>query len=245
VDQSLEKFAAKSKNVVVCKSMSKVYALSGVRAAYLCGPAEILEELRAITPPWAVSLSAQLAAVAALHDPDYYAARYAETNRLREELADQLSRFDGWEVLPGLANFILCHLPDDGPDAATLVKYCRAEKFIPAQRRRDGSLLRRSRRAHCRERRRNQPANARHPFPRQQSLAVESEKAIVVHVTSTCMNPIMKTSIHSVSTNIRPFATRSAPPRCRFFCTLTFLPPCLNLISAGVNGDGRIFVETE
>ena len=49
-NQSLEKFAAKSKNVVVCKSMSKVYALSGVRAAYLCGPAEMLEELRAMTP---------------------------------------------------------------------------------------------------------------------------------------------------------------------------------------------------
>ena len=38
-DQSPETFAAASENVIVCKSMSKVYALSGVRAAYLCaGP---------------------------------------------------------------------------------------------------------------------------------------------------------------------------------------------------------------
>src|SRR5204863_2860682 len=88
--ESLETFAAASRNVVVCKSMSKVYALSGARAAYLCGPAPLLEELRALTPPWAVGLVGQVAAVAALQDPDYYAARYAETRRLREQLALRL-----------------------------------------------------------------------------------------------------------------------------------------------------------
>jgi histidinol-phosphate/aromatic aminotransferase/cobyric acid decarboxylase-like protein len=125
-NESLEAFAAGSPNVVVCKSMSKVYALSGVRAAYLCGAAAVMEELRAINPPWAVSLLAQVAAVAALKDPEYYAARYAETHRLRDELAEQISEQLGWEVLPGVANFLLCHLPEDGPDAAAIVKQCRA-----------------------------------------------------------------------------------------------------------------------
>jgi histidinol-phosphate/aromatic aminotransferase/cobyric acid decarboxylase-like protein len=125
-NESLERFAAASAKVVVCKSMSKVYALSGARAAYLCGPAAVMEDLRAINPPWAVSLLAQVAAVAALQDPDYYAARYAETHRLRAELAERLSEQTGWEVLPGIANFLLCHLPENGPDAATVVKRCRA-----------------------------------------------------------------------------------------------------------------------
>src|SRR5205814_10473124 len=58
--ESLERFAAGSANVFVCKSMSKVYALSGLRAAYLCGPAAEIRQLRAITPPWAVSLPAQV-----------------------------------------------------------------------------------------------------------------------------------------------------------------------------------------
>jgi histidinol-phosphate/aromatic aminotransferase/cobyric acid decarboxylase-like protein len=126
VNESLEQFAAASANVVVCKSMSKVYALSGARAAYLCGPPAMMEDLRAINPPWAVSLLAQAAAVAALRDPEYYAARYAETHRLRNELAEQLAQETGWEVLPGVANFLLCHLPEHGPDAATVVKRCRA-----------------------------------------------------------------------------------------------------------------------
>jgi histidinol-phosphate/aromatic aminotransferase/cobyric acid decarboxylase-like protein len=85
-----------------------------------------MEELRAINPPWAVSLLAQVAAVAALQDPNYYIARYAETHRFRNKLAARLSALTGWEVLPGVANFLLCELPKDGPDAAAVVKHCRA-----------------------------------------------------------------------------------------------------------------------
>lgn len=124
-NESLERFAASSSNVVVCKSMSKIYALSGARAAYLCGPARVVEELRAITPPWAVSLPAQVAAVAALQDTDYYAQRWTETHELREQLSLQLAEFDGWEIIPGIANFLLCRLPEHGPTAAEIVSRCR------------------------------------------------------------------------------------------------------------------------
>ena len=122
-DASLERFAAASENVIVCKSMSKVYALSGARVAYLCAGPHQLEALRAITPPWVVGLPAQVAAVRALQDPAYYAARYAETAILRESLATSL-RALGWDVLPGIANFLLCHLPPTGPDAATVIARC-------------------------------------------------------------------------------------------------------------------------
>ncbi len=124
--ESLEGFAAGSENVLVCKSMSKVYALSGARAAYLCAGQHQLEELRAITPPWVVSLPAQVAAVRALQDPGYYAARYAETAALREQLAVRLVEL-GLEIIPGVANFLLCHLLPRGPNAATIVHRCREQ----------------------------------------------------------------------------------------------------------------------
>ncbi|MBN1448711.1 MAG: histidinol-phosphate aminotransferase family protein [Bacteroidetes bacterium] len=72
VGQSLEPYAAASRNAIVCKSMSKVYALSGLRAAYLCAAPAQLERLRSITPPWAVSLPAQIAATHALQSREYY-----------------------------------------------------------------------------------------------------------------------------------------------------------------------------
>jgi histidinol-phosphate/aromatic aminotransferase/cobyric acid decarboxylase-like protein len=113
-NQSLEKFAAASDNVIVCKSMSKVYALSGARVAYLCADARLVTELQAITPPWVVSLFAQVAAVRALEASDYYQARYVETAQLREQLAPELRAF-GWNVVPGVTNFLLCQISGDAP----------------------------------------------------------------------------------------------------------------------------------
>lgn len=121
---SLEPFAAASQNVVICKSMSKVYALSGARCAYLCGPAHMMDELRPISPPWAVSLPAQMAACEALRNKSYYEGRWAETHVLREQLAAGLEAL-GWDVVPGCANFLLCHLPPGQPNAAELVAACR------------------------------------------------------------------------------------------------------------------------
>jgi len=122
--ESLESRAAISDNIIICKSMSKVYALSGARVAYLCAAPHQLEALRAVTPPWVVSLPAQVAAVNALKDPDYYAARIDETHTLRENLAVELKSL-GWDVLPGCANFLLIHLPDTGPTAAELIRRCQ------------------------------------------------------------------------------------------------------------------------
>jgi histidinol-phosphate/aromatic aminotransferase/cobyric acid decarboxylase-like protein len=127
--ESLESFATSSQNVVVCKSMSKVYALSGLRAAYLCGPQAIAARLRAITPPWAVSLPAQVAAVNALLDPKYYEARYAQTHRLRDELMQGLSEL-GFEVTSAVANFLLCELPKNTVSVAELVRRCRERNLF-------------------------------------------------------------------------------------------------------------------
>lgn len=122
--ESLERYAAGSPNMVVCKSMSKVYALSGVRCAYLCAHETQLRELRPLTPPWAVSLPGQLAAVNALQDVAYYQGRWNQTHGLRRELAAGLESL-GFDVIPGTANFLLCHIPADGPTTQELIESCR------------------------------------------------------------------------------------------------------------------------
>jgi histidinol-phosphate/aromatic aminotransferase/cobyric acid decarboxylase-like protein len=124
-EHSLESFAMQSENVIVCKSMSKVYALSGLRAAYLCASPHQLEELKIITPPWSVSLPAQIAATYALHANDYYALRYWETKELREKLVQELSAMGITEIIPGVANFVMFHLPETMDTAESIVKTCR------------------------------------------------------------------------------------------------------------------------
>ena len=128
--QSLETFAAGNRNVVVCKSMSKAYALSGLRVGYLCGPSPVIAELRLISPPWAVSLPGQITGVMALKDPEYYSRKYSETRLLRAQLADGLRNLGGLAIVPGEANFLLFDLPADGPDAGTVIERCQQRNLF-------------------------------------------------------------------------------------------------------------------
>lgn len=123
--QTMEPVAAASSNVFVCKSLSKAYALSGMRAAYLVGGAEPIAALRPLVPPWAVGLPAQLAAVRALEDPVYYRARYRETDLLRAALRSALLATPGITAVSGNANFLLCELHEDAPGVADLIDRCR------------------------------------------------------------------------------------------------------------------------
>jgi histidinol-phosphate/aromatic aminotransferase/cobyric acid decarboxylase-like protein/GNAT superfamily N-acetyltransferase len=127
--QSVEAFAAQSENVVVCKSMSKAYALSGARVAYLCANPQQLEDLRAVTPPWVVSLVAQVAAVRALEAETYYRMRWQQTAELRVQLAAGLMDL-GWEILSGSANFLLGFLPANGPTTDQLIEAARAHHLF-------------------------------------------------------------------------------------------------------------------
>ena len=128
--QSLEPYAARAHNVIICKSMSKVYALSGLRAAYLCASAFLVNDLKRYSPPWAMSLPAQIAAVYALQDPEYYASRYEETRELRDQLVKDLACFEDWRVIPGVANFVVCSLPAQGPTAEDIVLECRRQHLF-------------------------------------------------------------------------------------------------------------------
>ncbi len=124
VGQTAEALIRRHDHLVVCKSMSKAYALSGARVAYLAAAAHQLEELRSLTPPWVVGLVSQVAAVRALQSPAYYQDRWDETHVLRRQLADDLQGL-GWDVVDGCAGFLLAHLPADGPTAAELVAGAR------------------------------------------------------------------------------------------------------------------------
>ena len=126
---TLEPLAAARQRIVVCKSLSKCYGLSGLRAAYLCGDSELIAQVRRVTPPWVLGLPTQMAVIGALRNPDYYAGRWAETRRLRERLSTLLDGI-GIETLGGQANFLLCSLRDRSITARWLIERCRHRKLF-------------------------------------------------------------------------------------------------------------------
>lgn len=105
--KSLERDVDRYRNLVVCKTMSKVYALSGLRVAYLVCSRDRANSLSRITPPWAVSLPGQIAAVEALADSAYYDRRYSETVEERGKLALDLAKLDLGSIRETQLNFVL------------------------------------------------------------------------------------------------------------------------------------------
>lgn len=106
-NQSLEGQVTRFRNLMVLKSMSKVYALSGLRVAYMAASEEIARKVSRYLAPWSVSLPAQVAAVEALHNPEYYQQRYRETHLLRCEALEPLGELDGVQAFGSCANFYL------------------------------------------------------------------------------------------------------------------------------------------
>ncbi len=121
---SVERWTEEFPQLVVCKSMSKAYALSGLRVGYLAAQPAKLEPLRAFMPPWSVSFMAQMAACLALRDPDYYAERYRETRSERGRLARELASLGFDPVIEGETNFLLFHAANAPND---LLARCREQ----------------------------------------------------------------------------------------------------------------------
>jgi histidinol-phosphate/aromatic aminotransferase/cobyric acid decarboxylase-like protein len=96
-----------------------------MRVAYLCGSMHQLADLAPNTPPWAVSLPAQVAAVRALEHEGYYSSRYRETRGLREQLIAGLRRIGIEEIVPSAANFVMFHLGPRHPPAAAVLTESR------------------------------------------------------------------------------------------------------------------------
>lgn len=112
IDEKLE--CKYSKNLYVLKSMSKCYALSGIRVAYLVGPNNSkIDKVKLLTPPWVVSYIAQIAGILALTDENnYYPKMWELTRTLREEMCTELARTRN--VIGGAGNFIV--IKHDEPD---------------------------------------------------------------------------------------------------------------------------------
>ena len=94
-------------NLLILKAFTKLYALAGVRLGYaLCADTELLEKMRLVGQPWAVSTVAQTAGLAALKEVEYEHRVRALITTERPWLAQGL-RDLGLRVIPGEANYLL------------------------------------------------------------------------------------------------------------------------------------------
>jgi threonine-phosphate decarboxylase len=108
-------------NLYVFRSLTKFYAIPGLRAGYLAGPARGISHLKAAREPWALSTPALAAAAACLTQADYRRKTLDQLPSLRGSLAEGLAAL-GLTVFPSSANYLLARLEEKGRTAAGLAE---------------------------------------------------------------------------------------------------------------------------
>jgi len=100
--------------VWVVVSLTKLWALPGLRLGYLVGPAEEVKQLKTFADPWRVNALAQRAGIYCLKAENYlYKSREIITEE-REFLYRELERIPGLKVYPTSANFLLVRIDEQG-----------------------------------------------------------------------------------------------------------------------------------
>lgn len=110
--------AATSERLVVLRSMTKFYAIPGIRLGYAIGSAEAIGRMKELQVPWSVNSLAQSIGEAVLDDAEYAERTIRWLAEERPWLADRLREL-GMEPVDGAANYLLVRLPDGLPFDAT------------------------------------------------------------------------------------------------------------------------------
>lgn len=107
-------------NVLVLRTMSKIYGLAGLRVGWGVGPAEVVRAIDTVRGPFEMNALANVAALASLEQRGLLAERVAANEAGRTELAAAL-RIVGLEPIPGVGNFLCVALPEGlaGRDVAS------------------------------------------------------------------------------------------------------------------------------
>ena len=109
-EESAKHLAKETDNVLILRSLSKFYALPGMRLGYAIGRAPTIARLAGLREPWSVNTPAQAAGLASLADGPYAAATRKLVASCRESLAAGLAAIPGLVPYPAAANYLLVEI---------------------------------------------------------------------------------------------------------------------------------------
>jgi histidinol-phosphate aminotransferase len=110
-EMSVVDWRARYPNLLAIRTVSKAFALAGVRVGYGIGSRGVIERLERVRPPGSISTVSAHVAARALGSPEYAADNAARLSVEREWLAGRLQEL-GWEPAPSVCNFLLARIGD-------------------------------------------------------------------------------------------------------------------------------------
>ena len=116
-------------NILTLHSLTKFYAIPGLRLGFGIFPLHIARLLREHLPPWTVNTLAQAVGVRALADEEYGEESRALCRELRTECIRELRRIPALQVFDSAANYLLLRLVD-GSNAETLARQLLEQRIM-------------------------------------------------------------------------------------------------------------------
>lgn len=120
---------AKYDNLAIIHSLTKIFALPGLRIGFGLFSPTIVEKINQAKDVWNVNSLAQVAGVVALQQTEYLSATRQQVASLREQFSGELQKFSVLKIYPSAVNFLLIKLVN-WLDATEFVARMRAKGIL-------------------------------------------------------------------------------------------------------------------
>jgi threonine-phosphate decarboxylase len=121
---SMIKYAIRKKNILVLRSLTKFFALPGLRIGYLAAHRNLIKKISFSRQPWSVNSLAQIAGAHAITDKSFIQESRKFMFKEREKLFDALNKIAYLAPYPPSANFIFCEIVKGRINSRKLSDHC-------------------------------------------------------------------------------------------------------------------------
>jgi threonine-phosphate decarboxylase len=128
-EESAKHLATENDGLLLFRSMTKFYALPGLRLGYAVASEQLIERISALKGPWSVNTPAQAAGLASLAAKDYGDSTREIIATEREHLFTGLKAIPGFRPFPSAANFLLTEILE-GATAGDLAGRLLADRIL-------------------------------------------------------------------------------------------------------------------
>ena len=118
--ESIKALVRRNSYLIVLRSLTKYYALPGLRLGYLLGETGQVAELAAYQEPWSINGPALNVALASLKDSNFATKTERWLERERKFLFERLTALEGLHPLASRTNFLLVKIERSHGDALRL-----------------------------------------------------------------------------------------------------------------------------
>lgn len=122
--------AIQNVHIIVLHSLTKFYAIPGLRLGAVVGTPSLLQGIKQSVPAWSVNRLAQVYGAAALQDDRYRRQSKENTPLERDWLCDCLAQVGPIQVVQPSVNFILCYWQPTAPTVHDLFEFLATKNIL-------------------------------------------------------------------------------------------------------------------